>query len=898
MSIPQRYAHIDFSVTDAMQEAAQSGLDRRAEHGRGGTEVGVARARDIINREALPPDTWRRVLSFFQRHEVNDRSDATSAAAIAWALWGGDAGYSRARRIVSQMTSADESEKSMGTTLKRLGNKQVGGYLVRFTGPDEPDLHGEWFTPDTDFMMSVHPPNGKPVLFQHGFDPAIQSVPLGTLKNVRKDDEGIYAEADISFAKNYALYLKELGKAQEWYDEQVREAEDYEEMLMRLVDDGKLSWSSGTLQQAAKRADNGAITRWPIAEGTLTPTPAEPRYTGVQTLKSTWERLLKGLKDGGQGEPEAASDNQTKTDNDILGIKGVTIMPTRDEIKDAIAPMVAEMVDAVLETIGLVEDDEAKMEIEEEIEEMARTAYQDETDKMDDEEEADKMDDDDDKRKSAYRLLAKRQSGIISKGVEKGLAIKRDRRESMRKQAEASKSRYASQPAQSPKDGAGGYKQDAVPVSVGDDLKYAHLSPEQMALGIKLAAVPYRNLPGGEKRVKLGDMVSDGTLSEEYIRAAVHKMARASQDATPPQSGDPLAQQDYHAMKSAMPFKADELNAVAITNQGAEWPGIFYDTQLWDRARERTDLFNLMSERGMRIVDIPQGARSMNVKLDTGSGKVYTINEARNTDATGRPEVVAGISPFTTDEVQEEPATHMIATGITYELQEDSIIDALAFVYEDNAQELAEALEGAMLNGDKRTGANVNINAIDGTPAGGLQKPPYLGFNGIRLNYLPNVDFRFDKQNDSLDIRDFETVRALMPTAIRNRKSELLFIIDESVESNFRRLIQVLLQDTAGNQATAFTGDLFDPFGIKMYASFALTPANANGLLSVDAANNTRGNIALVYPRYWQYGRKRQITVETERYMLSQTQVVGMSIRHAFRARGDAASAGMYNIQA
>ena len=51
----------------AMREEARRGLDWRAEYGRGGTEVGVARARDIVNNRNLSIDTVKRIASFEPR---------------------------------------------------------------------------------------------------------------------------------------------------------------------------------------------------------------------------------------------------------------------------------------------------------------------------------------------------------------------------------------------------------------------------------------------------------------------------------------------------------------------------------------------------------------------------------------------------------------------------------------------------------------------------------------------------------------------------------------------------------------------------------------------------------------------------------------------------------------
>ena len=93
-----------------MREEARRGLDWRAEYGRGGTEVGVARARDIVNNRDLSMDTVRRMNSFFARHEVDKEAEGfspgedgyPSAGRIAWALWGGDAGRSWARGLLEQ----------------------------------------------------------------------------------------------------------------------------------------------------------------------------------------------------------------------------------------------------------------------------------------------------------------------------------------------------------------------------------------------------------------------------------------------------------------------------------------------------------------------------------------------------------------------------------------------------------------------------------------------------------------------------------------------------------------------------------------------------------------------------------------------------------------------------
>ena len=99
-----------------MVEEAIRGLEWRKEHGRGGTEVGVASARDIKNRKELSPDTIKRMFSFFSRHEVDKKAEGfrpgedgyPSAGRIAWSLWGGDSGFTFSKKVVAQINKAEE----------------------------------------------------------------------------------------------------------------------------------------------------------------------------------------------------------------------------------------------------------------------------------------------------------------------------------------------------------------------------------------------------------------------------------------------------------------------------------------------------------------------------------------------------------------------------------------------------------------------------------------------------------------------------------------------------------------------------------------------------------------------------------------------------------------------
>lgn len=109
---------IDLTPPQGVREEARRGLDWRDEYGRGGTDVGIARARDLSNGRNVSEDTIRRMVSFFDRHEAyeaaHDETESDggpSNARISWALWGGDAGRRWAEAKLKQI-EADDGETS------------------------------------------------------------------------------------------------------------------------------------------------------------------------------------------------------------------------------------------------------------------------------------------------------------------------------------------------------------------------------------------------------------------------------------------------------------------------------------------------------------------------------------------------------------------------------------------------------------------------------------------------------------------------------------------------------------------------------------------------------------------------------------------------------------------
>ena len=134
----------------------------------------------------------------------------------------------------------------------------VAGYGVVFGGVD---LEGETFAANTDFMLDLVP--SKLVMYDHAQNSAVKHV-IGKTATVTPDEYGLWVEAELD-----------------------RHA-DYVAQIESLAEKGVLGWSSGSVAHLTQRAGK-SITRWPIVEFSLTPTPAEPRTLGVDVIKSLAE---------------------------------------------------------------------------------------------------------------------------------------------------------------------------------------------------------------------------------------------------------------------------------------------------------------------------------------------------------------------------------------------------------------------------------------------------------------------------------------------------------------------------------------------------------------------------------------------------------------------------------
>lgn len=175
----------------------------------------------------------------------------------------------------------------MTHTLKFINDERgrIGGYLLVWGTPHQRDLQGEYFTPETDLALDWYAV--RPVLYQHGQDDALKTAVVGQIIDLRADEVGIWAEAQLHLRHHYV------------------------QAVQHLIEQGALAWSSGSLPHLVEREADGRIKRWPLVEGSLTPTPAEPRYTHVATVQAAYKTL--GLDFSRLAQPTPSSNLPTHT---------------------------------------------------------------------------------------------------------------------------------------------------------------------------------------------------------------------------------------------------------------------------------------------------------------------------------------------------------------------------------------------------------------------------------------------------------------------------------------------------------------------------------------------------------------------------------------------------------
>ena len=205
--MPKRYSNINFTPPKAAVAEAKRALAWVSKHGRGGTSVGRTTARLLASGNAMPPARVRRMARYFPRHEVDKRAEGyrpgekgyPSNGRIAWALWGGDSGWSWSRKVVGQMDRADEaakglsmySKKSVQVEIKADENRrEITAYASTFGNVD----NGDDVAVRGCFAKTLQEDSNRvKVLWEHS-----RFHPIGLPMHMEEDSKGLLTVSKIS----------------------------------------------------------------------------------------------------------------------------------------------------------------------------------------------------------------------------------------------------------------------------------------------------------------------------------------------------------------------------------------------------------------------------------------------------------------------------------------------------------------------------------------------------------------------------------------------------------------------------------------------------------------------------------------------------------------------------
>jgi hypothetical protein len=90
-----------FKIPASVRLNALRGLALRKKYRRGGTIVGISMARLLARGGSVPFAIVKKVSQYFPRHQFDNLHIKDSNGWIAWQLWGGSAGWSWSKNIVS-----------------------------------------------------------------------------------------------------------------------------------------------------------------------------------------------------------------------------------------------------------------------------------------------------------------------------------------------------------------------------------------------------------------------------------------------------------------------------------------------------------------------------------------------------------------------------------------------------------------------------------------------------------------------------------------------------------------------------------------------------------------------------------------------------------------------------
>ena len=236
-------------------------------------------------------------------------------------------------------------------------------------------------------------------------------------------------------------------------------------------------------------------------------------------------------------------------------------------------------------------------------------------------------------------------------------------------------------------------------------------------------------------------------------------------------------------------------------------------------------------------------------------------------------------SQFTTGGTTMTAKTFACALQFSKQMQEDSIIAVMPVVRKDIAETLGTALESSLINGDDAvTHQDSDVTAAD---------DPRKAFDGFRLLSLAASALKVD--GASFNVTAVRNLRKAMQKYATNPR-RCFWLVGVSTFNAMLSLVDgsgnpiVMTVDKYGPSATLLTGELARLDGMPVVVTGLIREdLNASGVY--DGVTVTKTACHLVNGSTQMVGTRRDLTIEDDQFILSQSVIAVATARWAFMPR-------------
>lgn len=738
-----------------------------------------------------------------------------------------------------------------GGAIKALPEEgEIEGYLIVWGNETQRDKQGEFFTPQTELRLDYY--KSRPVLFHHGLSEA-DSIKIGEIYDIQVDNYGVKAKARLylnhenNFVRRYARFAWEETKA------------------------NKMFWSSGSIAHLVEVTPTGQITKWPLVEGSLTPTPAEPYRTKVDAIK---EAIKSAYQQFQLAQADAPKEDSPKEDSEAIQplVTDKKKKFYRTYKRKAVKMIDQAAIDAltqagfnpqqILDIIGVMSAVEASEEAGEPVDSNGMMA---DTPTPQDQQNQDTQDQQQPPFRSAAPLVDKGEQNAIAKA----LVAQSGQISDIMKQLKT----MMTAPPTGQIPGKTSQNKDIGPTPRKRS-KWASLDWQDMIF--------VKSLLDGAHRAKHN--------GARWIPSDPKDFALELTDRLQHDSDTRFDEPAIKAIKAMAAIKNDEVNYSTLTSYGDEFVPDLWRSELWMTPRLDNPVF-----AQMQVIEMP--SNPYNIPVEGSDITVFSVAETKNEAQLGINDSSAAIP-----DTQVGTSNTTITAGklaaripISAELVEDSIIPVAQHWRFKAVRAMEDARDFVILSADSTTGTS-NINNSGGSISS-THRALYGGGDG--LLHLPLVDNTNNGTNmggASPTLASIRDMRGQLDTQILADFGNLVYFCDPLTSLALASLDEALNFQINGDSSSFNTGMVGRLDSIPVYVTNQMSLALSTGFVSSTAASNTLGRLLLVHKTSWYVGFRRDISSNMAYDPNTDAWSLVVSMRMGIARRSTDVSALLYNI--